>query len=123
MVEIERIESQEDAQSSPELDPAKADFLAVQELGFIGGANVLSVGGTAEDIRTVTRISDPARSSPVEDGITPGIDVDGEALPSRVDIRYPGDNAPVLVLVHIEFLQEDDHLWRGNEGASEVDAA
>jgi len=59
---------------------AKADCLTVQELGFVRGVNVLGVDRTAEDIWTIPRISYPTRSSPVEDGIVPSIDGDGEAI-------------------------------------------
>ena len=120
MVEIERIDGHENARSSPELDPAKVDRLAVQVLGFTPVTNVAGAGGTAEDIWAVLGICYPARSSPVEDGITPSLDVDVEAI--RVNIRYIGDYTPVFVLVHVELLQEDDNLRRGDEGAGKVDA-
>jgi len=120
MVEIERIDGHENARSSPELDPVKPNRLAVQVLGFTPVANVACAGGTAEDIWAVLRICYPARSSRVEDGIIPSLDVDVEAI--RVNIRYIGDYTPVFVLVHVELLQEDDHLRRGDEGVGEIDA-
>jgi len=46
--------------------------------------------------------------------------VDVEAI--HIDIRYLGGYPPAFVLVHVELLQENDHLWRGDEGAGEVDA-
>jgi len=102
MAEIERIDGHENARSSPELDPVKSNRPAVQLLGFAPAMNVSGVSGTAEDIWAVLRICYPARSSPVEDGITPSIDVDVEAI--RVNIRYLCDYTPGFVIVHVEVL-------------------
>jgi len=120
VAKIKIIDGHENARSSPELDTAKANRLAVQELGFSPVANVSGAGGTTEDMWAVRRISYPACNSRVENGISPSIDVDVEAI--HIDIRYFSGYAPAFVLVHIELLQEDDHLRRGDEGAGEVDA-
>jgi len=90
-------------------------------LGFVRGANVLGADGTAEDIWAVRRISYPACNSQVEDGITASIDMDVEA--TDIDIRYLGHYTTISALLHIELLQEDNHLRRVDEGAAKVDAA
>ncbi|EED78848.1 predicted protein [Postia placenta Mad-698-R] len=82
--------------------------------------DVHRVRGAAEDILAVLGIGNLSSGSPVEDGTTPSVDVDGEA--SGVDITGVGFRPPIAIFVNVKHVEETDDLWRGDKRTREVDA-
>jgi len=89
-------------------------------LRLILRAHFRRVDGRAKDMRLVFGIGDPTCLRSVEDGISPCLEVEREAV--YIDVAGPGLEAPVMVLVEVHEVQEDDDLGRGYEWTVELDA-
>jgi len=118
--QVERVESDEDVRVLPERQAGKVDLLLVIELGLVPRANILGVGGRAKHVFPILWVSDPPSGGRVEDGIAPGVDVEGKA--GRVDVRDSGLHAVITIVLQVELVEERDDLGRRDEGAGEVDA-
>ena len=88
--------------------------------GNVTHVKVHRVDGGAVDVLAIFWIGDPAGLRGVEGGVSPRLDMEHE--PTRVDVTGSHVEAPVLVLVEVDVVQEDDNFGRGDKPALKVDA-
>ena len=90
------------------------------ELRLVPGTNIYRTDRCAKDVLAILWIGNPASLRAVEDSVRPSLDIERESV--RVNVTSSSDDAPVVVLVEFDAVEEDDNLGRSDERALEVNA-
>lgn len=102
-----------------ERDRIERNIRARVDLWFVPGMNVLRIDGRAKDIVAIRWVCDPGSLRSVEDGVSPRADVERE--PVCVDVTDVSVEAPVVIFVKVDEVEERDDLGNGGKGALKVD--
>lgn len=119
-INVELVQSHENVWLLPEVSVFKADTLVLLELRLVPRSNILRIDRGAKDVLAIFGIGDPTCLRGIKYRVTPRLDIERE--PIYIDVAGGCFETPVVVLVEIDVVEEDDDLRRGNERALKVDA-
>jgi len=97
----------------------KVDRFAVGKLRSVPRADIHHIVRSRRNVSAVRRMSDPRRGGAVQDGVSPSVDMERES--SVVDVGSVRLDPPVVVFVHVEFVEPEHNLGCRGVGLGEVD--
>ena len=120
VVDINVVQRDEDRRILPELNILEFDSPALCERWLVRGTNIHRVKRCGKDMLAGFWISGPASLRGVTDCVSLRLHLERD--PPHIDVSGSSSEAPVVVLVKIDVVEEYDDLGRGDERALKVDA-